>query len=97
MIYLDYNATSPYSPSVRQFIQGEMLEKWANPSSEYIEGAFLADEIKLIRAEIAEFLDCSSKGLIFTSGATESINTVLSVDNLEALGIKRILKKGQKL
>jgi cysteine desulfurase len=91
MIYLDYNATSPYSPGVKQFIQGEMVEKWMNPSSEYIEGAELANEISAVRAEIAEYLDCSTRGLIFTSGATESINTVLSVGHLERLGVRRIV------
>lgn len=91
MIYLDHNATTFYSPSVRKFVQEQMVDLWANPSSEHALGSALGDEIKLIRAEIAEFLDCSSKGLIFTSGATESINTVLSPDNLRSLGVKNII------
>lgn len=91
MIYLDHNATSPYAESVKEFIQEEMVNKWANPSSEYVEGAVLSDEIKLIRAQIADGLGCSPKGLIFTSGATESINTVLSQANLKKLGVTNIV------
>jgi cysteine desulfurase len=91
MIYLDHNATTFYSPSVRKFVQDEMLDLWANPSSEHALGAELSDKIKLMRADIGESLGCSAKGLVFTSGATESINTVLSLDNLENLGVKRIV------
>jgi cysteine desulfurase len=91
MIYLDHNATTPPSPSVKAFIQGDMVNYWANPSSEYILGNFLADEIKKSRSLLADFLGVSTKGLIFTSGATESINTVLSIDNLKAHGISKIL------
>lgn len=91
MIYLDYNATSPYSPSVEAFIKNEMINSWANPSSEYSEGLALANEIKLMRSEIAEILGCSSKNIVFNSGATESINTVLSIPHLNSLGVKRII------
>lgn len=96
MIYLDHNATSPYSVSVKNFIKNEMIDAWANPSSEHAEGGKLANEIKLIRSEIADALDCSSKSLIFNSGATESINTVLSEDNLSSFGVKRIISSAME-
>lgn len=91
MIYFDNNATLEYSPIVKHFIQNEMLEKWANPSSEYEIGRLLADEIQLIRRDIAEFLSISSKEVVFTSGATESINSVLSLENLKLQGISRVV------
>lgn len=91
MIYFDYNSTAPYSPSVREYIQGKMANDWANPSSEHDAGHALLQEIKGCRASVAECLGCSTKNLIFTSGATESINTVLSLDTLQKNSIKTII------
>lgn len=91
MVYLDYNATAPYSPSVVEFIRSELVDCWANPSSEYALGLAGAEVIKSAREKLGETLGVSPKGLIFTSGATESINTVLSFDNLSNHGIKRII------
>lgn len=96
MIYLDHNATSPYSESVKKFIREEMVHSWANPSSEHALGAVLGDEISLIRSTVAEILGCSSRGLVFNSGATESINTILSEDNLNAFGVKRIISSAME-
>jgi len=91
MIYLDYNATAPLSKSVEEYVKNQMVNDWANPSSEHDAGYILNQKIKKDRAVIAEFLGVSTKGLFFTSGATESINTVLSVDNLKKNGIDTII------
>ena len=91
MIYLDHNATTEPSPSVKAFIKGDFVNYWANASSEHAWGIVMSDDIKLSRATIAETLGVSTKGLIFTSGATESINTVLSLDNLKRLGVTKVI------
>ncbi len=91
MIYLDYNATAPYSPSVKCFISEQMSEMWANPSSEYPISVELSEKISQVRNSLAEYLNCSSKSLVFTSGATESINTVLSLETLKKLGVETII------
>lgn len=91
MIYLDYNATAPYSDSVKDYIQNHMVNDWANPSSEHDLGYDLARKVKTVRGNIAEFLGVSSKSLIFTGSATESINTVLSPETLDALDVKTIV------
>ena len=91
MIYLDYNATAPYSPSVKDYISNSMVNDWANPSSEHDAGYSLSTQIKSSRGKIAEFLDVSSKSLVFTSSATESINTILSLDNLKHNNITTII------
>lgn len=91
MIYLDYNATAPLSESVQEYVKNQMVNDWANPSSEHDAGYILNQKIKKDRAVIAEFLGVSTKGLFFTSGATESINTVLSVDTLKKNGIDTII------
>lgn len=91
MIYLDHNATTPPSPKVREFIKNELADFWANASSEHALGAQLSDTIKQDRQIIADNLGVSTKGIVFTSGATESINSVLSDSNLEAHKITKII------
>jgi len=90
-MYLDFNATSPYSPRVAEYIKTQMLEDWANPSSEHDAGYRLKQRISDDRQVITEFLGCSTKQLYFTSGATESISTVLSPDTLDLNQIKTII------
>ena len=80
--YFDHNSTTPYSPSVRSYIQ-VMLEDWYNPSSIYPQSQMLDQKIRECRKFIADYLNCSSKHLFFTSGGTESINTILSPETLK--------------
>lgn len=91
MIYLDYNATAPYSPRVEEYIKNQMVNDWANPSSEHDAGYILSNKIKADRQEIADFLGVSTRTLFFTSGATESTNTVLSIENLKRNNVKTLV------
>lgn len=91
MIYLDYNATAPYSSSVKSFLRDEAENLWANPSSEYEAGVQLDSIIQQDREIIADFLGCPSGRLFFTSGATESISTVLSESNLKSFGLNSVI------
>lgn len=91
MAYFDYNSTSPYSPRVLRYLGEDFQNDWMNPSSEY-DGAFLlSGKIKEDRKYISNFLNCSSKNIFFTSGATESINSILSSDNLKNYNVKSII------
>ena len=83
MIYFDHNSTAPYSPSVRSYFEQGMLEDWYNPSSIYPNAQTLHQNISECRKFIASHLNCSPKYLFFTSGGTESINTVLSPETLQ--------------
>ena len=83
MIYFDYNSTVPYSPSVRNYLKQDILEDWYNPSSVYSQAQVLHQKIRECRKVISEYLNCSPKHLFFTSGATESINTILSPKTLK--------------
>ena len=83
MIYFDHNATTPYSPSVRAYLQTDFLEDWQNPSSVYPQAMVLDQKIRECKRFIADHLNCSPKHLFFTSGGTESINTVLSLETLK--------------
>lgn len=82
MIYFDHNSTTPYSPSVGKYIKRSILEDWYNPSSVYPSAQILHQRIRESREFIANHLNCSPKYLFFTSGGTESINTILSVETL---------------
>ena len=91
LIYFDYNSTSPYSPSVKKYLQKEILEDWYNPSSIYLKARILDKKVRESRKSISEYLNCFSKHLFFTSGGTESINTILSLGTLKLNGLKSII------
>ncbi|MDE0518425.1 MAG: aminotransferase class V-fold PLP-dependent enzyme [Bdellovibrionales bacterium] len=83
MIYFDHNSTAPYSPSVRRYLEQGILKDWYNPFSVYSQAQVLHEKIREYRKFIADYLTCSPKHLFFTSGGTESINTVLSPETLK--------------
>ncbi len=75
-IYCDYNATTPIHPIVKERMIS-LMDTFGNPAS--IHGIGQEAERVLVESKevIAEFLNCSPENLIFTSGGTESNNTVL--------------------
>lgn len=83
MIYFDYNSTTPFSPSVGKYLERGILKDWHNPSSMYSHAQILHQKIRECRKVIADYLNCSPKHLFWTSGGTESINTVLSPETLQ--------------
>ncbi|MFZ9003831.1 MAG: cysteine desulfurase family protein [Robiginitalea sp.] len=77
-LYFDYNATTPCAPEVLQAMLPYFREHFGNPSSSHHPYGWLAKSaVEEARSEIANMLDSSPDSLVFTSGATESINTVL--------------------
>ena len=82
LIYFDHNSTTPYSSSVRKYLEQGILKDWYNPSSVYSQAQVLHQKIRECRKFVADYLNCSPKHLFFTSGATESINTILSPETL---------------
>lgn len=91
MIYLDHNSTTPYSPSVCDYLKNNFINHWANTSASHNLGIELHTQLTKSRKRISEILKCSEESLIFTSGATESINTVLSISHLKHLGITTVV------
>ncbi|MBK7390459.1 MAG: cysteine desulfurase [Bacteroidetes bacterium] len=77
-IYLDYNATTPVDPVVVEAMLPYFTTNFANAASNsHFPGKIIRDTVAAARTEMAENLDCEPGELIFTSGATESINLAI--------------------
>ena len=77
MIYLDHNATTPMLPEARQAWLDATEKFVGNPSSPHRIGSRADTAITGARERLADFLGCDTLDLVWTSGATESNNTVL--------------------
>lgn len=90
-IYIDYNATTPLDPAVREAMLPFLGGEFGNPSSVHHVGrrvrAFLDDA----RDRVATVWRCKPSEIIFTSGGTEA-------NNLAIFGTARLLRdKGRHL
>jgi len=90
-IYLDYNATTPLDPAVRDAMLPFFGEFWGNPSSVHHVGQKSRALLDDARDRAAKFLGAKPSEIIFTSGGTEA-------NNLAIFGTVRLLKtKGRHL
>ena len=76
-IYLDHNATTPIDPGAVAFMRNIMEEEFGNPSSGYFLGARAKQRVEQAREEVAGLLHAEAEEIVFTSGGSESNNTVL--------------------
>ena len=77
-IYLDYSATTPVDPRVAQKMIPYLTEQYGNPASRsHIYGWTAEEAVEAAREEVAKLVNCDSKEIVWTSGATESINLAL--------------------
>lgn len=77
MIYFDHSATTPVDKRVLKEMLPYFSEKFGNASSLHSLGREAALAVEKSRQRIANFLNCESSEIIFTSGSTESNNLVL--------------------
>ncbi len=77
MIYLDYNATTPIDKEVADTMLPYLYSYFGNPSSSHVLGATAKSAIEHARSQVAQLLNCVSDEIVFTSGGSESNNTVL--------------------
>jgi len=76
-IYLDYNATALIRPEVLSLVT-QVMGDVGNASSVHSFGQSARKYVENARAQIATLCAVTAEEITFTSGATESINTVLS-------------------
>jgi cysteine desulfurase len=76
---MDWNATAPLLPEARDaFLRVALMD--GNPSSVHREGRAVRAEIEAARRRVAAALGAEAASVIFTSGATEAANLVLTPD-----------------
>lgn len=80
MIYLDYQATTPLAPEVRDamapWLDGPDGTGFANPAANYRAGRAASVAVEMARDAVAALLPPGGR-VVFTSGATEAINWAL--------------------
>jgi len=77
MVYLDFAATAPMLPEVLSAMHEAETRFFANASALHTPGHLAMNEIEDARELLAELIGAKPSEIIFTSGASESNNTVL--------------------
>jgi cysteine desulfurase len=77
LIYLDHNATTPLAPDAVEAMMPFLKGEYGNPSSGYDLGRRAREAVERARADMAGLMGCNAAEILFTSGGTESNNTVL--------------------
>jgi len=89
-IYLDHSATTPVDKKVLEDMKPYFTKIYGNPSSIHNFGQAALAGADKAREQAANFFNCETGEIIFTSGATES-------DNLTITGVvKKIMQTGFK-
>ncbi len=73
-IYLDYNATTPIDPFVKDAMLPYLGEHFGNPSSSYAYGEHAKEAVKNAREQVAALIRARAEEIVFTSGGSESDN-----------------------
>lgn len=89
-IYLDNAATTALDPVVLESMMPYLTEKFGNPSSIYSYGRETRMALETARKSVARILHAHPAEIFFTSGGTESNNTVLK-SAVRDLGCKHII------
>ncbi|MDI3321749.1 cysteine desulfurase family protein [Pinibacter soli] len=89
-IYFDNAATTSLDPSVLEAMMPYLTEKFGNPSSIYSYGRESRLAIENARKSVAKILNAHPAEIFFTSGGTESSNTIITAA-IRDLGCKHII------
>ncbi len=79
-VYLDYAATTPVDPRVAEAIMGCLTldGNFANPASRsHLFGWQAEEAVEDARNKVAELINADPRGIVWTSGATESDNLAI--------------------
>lgn len=76
-IYLDYNATTPIDPAVREAMVPYLTSEFGNPSSAHAYGWAARDAVEKARGQVAALIGSSPEEIIFTGGGSEASNLAI--------------------
>lgn len=78
-VYLDYAATTPVDNRVRDVMMRylTMEDGFGNATSQHPYGLYARDIVEIARLQVANLIGAEGAEIIFTSGATESINLAI--------------------
>ena len=79
MPYFDYNATTPLRAEAREAWVRASAEAWENPSSPHRAGTRVKVRFQAVRERLAALAEIDAERLVFTRGATESLDLALAV------------------
>ena len=88
--YLDNAATTPLDPEVLEVMLPALKDVYGNPSSIHAAGRQARSLIEKARRTVAELLGASPAEIFFTSGGTESNNTILT-GSIKTYDIKQVV------
>lgn len=75
---MDYNATTPLDKEVLDAMLPYMTDHFGNAASRFhVYGWQAAEAVSIAREQVANLLRASEKEIVFTSGATESVNLAI--------------------
>lgn len=77
IIYLDNNATTPIDKRVLEAMMPFLTDNFANANSTHLFGVGAYEAVKKARIQVAELIGAEAYEVVFTSGATESINLAI--------------------
>ncbi len=87
-LYLDCAASTPLLPGTMEIMQACFIRQYGNPSSgAHTFGTMARDAVEQARKQLASLISVGKDEIVFTSGATESIN----------LAIKGVFKAYRKI
>ena len=90
MIYFDHAATSPLLPEVRAKMMEVLAMDLGNAASLHTTGQQSKILLEEARLEVAQLINAKPEEIIFTSGGSESNNTVVNIFANKYIGVSSI-------
>jgi len=77
-VYMDHLAATPLEPRVLEAMLPFLRGRFGNPMSVHSTGQEALAAVEQARTQVASFINCSPKEIIFTSSGSESNNTTVT-------------------